>query len=42
MDLPMPPLLLLIRMEMGCTTECVGTHGGRLQQIGKVQPGVMT
>ena len=36
------PLRLLIRMEMGCMTECVGTHGGRLQQIGKVQQGVMT
>ena len=42
MDLPMPPLRLLIRMEMGCMTECVGTHGGRLQQIGKVQQGVTT
>ena len=42
MDLPMPPLRLLTRMEMGCMTECVGTHGGRLQQIGKVQQGVTT
>ncbi|GIS50274.1 MAG: hypothetical protein Ct9H90mP24_5660 [Methanobacteriota archaeon] len=24
MDLPMPPLRLLTRMEMGCMTECVG------------------
>ena len=40
MGLPMPLLRLLIQMEMECTTECVGTHGGRLPQIGKVQQAV--
>ena len=33
------PLRLLIQTEMECTTSVL-EHGGRLQQIGKVQQGV--